>query len=485
MQIMNKYLIIFGLSLFMILGCEDRSELTAPQAPNTGEADFTRFVSVGNSLTAAYQNGSLYEKSQLYSFGKIIADEVGTDFTQPLISEPGILGKLEIVSISPDIVITPNSGIGEPINIGHTKPYNNLGVPGAILYDLMDTTDFGQKTIERGNPFFSVVLRDQQLGNSIIQQALNLQPTFITLWIGNNDVLGYANSGGTSGTDAATGTLPTDVPTFTTLYNMVADALTDTSGYRKIAAANIPDVQNIPYFTTVGPQLAAGIEVAMLQNPSIMGLFYQKNGETVATGLAAPNELYAGNVLITLRGSTYAGLLGDTEGKYYTSIGEIPPPEIDTNQPFGFYPQNPWPDAYVLDADEIVVTQSATTAFNGVINSVVSKYNDTWALVDINSFFADLKAAELATGGMIIDGINFNTSFILGNTFSLDGIHPTTQGYGVVANEFIKAINVKFSASILQINVSTLPASIPLAKTSISKKTNFILKNTPLKNISM
>ena len=134
----------------------------------------------------------------------------------------------------------------------------------------------------------------------------------------------------------------------------------------------------------------------------------------------------------------------------------------------------------MLDADEIVVTQDATTAFNEVIKSTVNTNSDTWVLVDINEFFIDL-----ADGGMMVDGINFSTSFILGNTFSLDGVHPTTRGYAVIANEFIKKINSKFGASISQINVSTLPASIPLAKTSISKESNYILKNTPLKNISM
>ena len=481
MNKINRILaLILSISLIMIIGCEDRSDLTAPQAPNTGEADFTNFVSIGNSLTAGYQNASLYESTQIYSFGKLIADQVGTDFVQPLISEPGIPGKLEIVSLSPDIVFTPNSGFGESTNLDYKDPYNNLGVPGAILFDLIDETDFQQKTIARGNPFFSLVLRNQEMGKSIIEQALNLQATFITLWIGNNDVLGYATSGGTSGTDAATGKLPTDVPTFTSLYNMVGNALTDTTGHRKIAAANIPDVQNIPYFTTVGPQMGAGIEAAMSQNPAIMGLFYQKNGETVATGLASPDDLYTGTLLITLTGGAYAGLLGDTEGKYYASIGETPPPGIDTNQPFGFHPQNPWPDRFVLDADEIVITKDATTAFNGVIKSTVDANSDTWVLVDVNKFFAGV-----ADGGMMIDGINFSTSFILGNTFSLDGVHPTTRGYAVIANEFIKKINNKFGASISQINVSTLPASVPLAKTSISKESNYILKNTPLKNISM
>jgi hypothetical protein len=44
--------------------------------------------------------------------------------------------------------------------------------------------------------------------------------------------------------------------------------------------------------------------------------------------------------------------------------------------------------------------------------------------------------------------------------FSLDGIHPTSQGYGIIANEFIKAVNTKYNASIPLVDVSTIPGSL-------------------------
>jgi len=472
--------LLISVLLITFIGCEDRSDLTAPQPPKTGDADFSKFVSIGNSLTAGYQNSSLYEKSQMYSFGKLIADQVGTDYVQPLISEPGIPGKLQIESLSPDLVIGKNPGTGAPTNLDYAAPYNNLGVPGAILYDLVDTTDYQQKSEARKNPFFSVVLRSQQLGNNIIKQALALQPTFITLWIGNNDVLGYATSGGTRGTDPATGKLPTDVPTFTALYNMVGAAITDPTGARKIAAANIPDVKNIPFFTTVGPKLAVGLEAM-----GVPAIVYQKNGEIVGTGVATTSDLKEGKILLTLTGGGYTSLLGDTSGKYYASLGITPPDGIDITKPFGFDPTNPWPDVFTLDESEIDVTEEATKAFNKIISDVVNLYSASWVLVDVNGFFNELKNAEMTTGGMVINGINFTTAYITGGTFGLDGVHPTTQGYGIIANVFIDAINKNFGASIPNINVSTLPPSIPLAKTSLPKNGNIILKDITWEDIIM
>ena len=474
MKIKNIITSAFVASLILMFACEDHTDLTGPGPVDTGDIDFTSYVAIGNSLTAGFQNNALYENSQVLSFGKIIAGQVGTSFQFPNISEPGIAGRLEVSEIESsngqieNIIIVPNSGVGQPTNLDHAAPYNNLGIPGAILFDLIDETDFAQKSAARNNPFFSIVLRDAAFGSNVVQQALNLQPTFITLWIGNNDVLGYATSGGTQGTDL-TGTQPTDPATFAFLYNEVATALADTSGYRKVAAANIPDVASIPYFTTVGPQMAAGLEAL-----GVPAMVYQRNGETIGTGVATPDNLKTGDILITLTGSSTAGLLGDTSGKYY-SDNNIPVPDtIDTSKPFGFDSQNPWPDVFTLDADEIGITIAATNSFNGTISGIVGTYSESWVLVDINSFFNEMKEAEESVGGMMIDGINFTTEYVSGNAFSLDGVHPTTQGYAIVANEFFNALNKKFDSNIPTVNVSTYPGSLPLVKSSgTAKRRNY------------
>ena len=455
---MKKIIMLFAVAtLLFLVACEDRSDLTAPAAPSTGTADFTSFVTVGNSLTAGYQNGSLYESSQIYSLGKIIADQVHASFEQPIISDPGIPGRLELHSLNP-LTILPNSGLGELKNATLQKPYNNLGVPGAILYDLIDTTDFAAKSAARGNPYFQIVLRNQAFGKNVVAQALNLHPSFVTLWIGNNDVLGYATSGGTRGTDA-TGKLPTDPAVFTALYNMVATALADPTDARKVVAANIPNVQNVPFFTTIGPKVGAALIDVMAANPKVVGLFYQSNNYSVNPVPAKPEDLIAcENILLTLASSSYAGLIGRPTGKFYKDHGLDPLVfGVDTNAVFGLDPKNPWPNAFVLDANEIKLVQERTAQFNAVIQDAVSAHSKSWALVDINSFFS-----QMAAKGMVVDGIKFTTAYITGNTFGLDGVHPTTRGYGVIANEFINVINTKFNAAIPKVNVSSLPATIPL-----------------------
>ena len=61
---MKKIIIALGLLSIIalgIIGCEDYNDLTAPAPVNLGTADFTRFVSVGNSLTMGEQSSSIFE----------------------------------------------------------------------------------------------------------------------------------------------------------------------------------------------------------------------------------------------------------------------------------------------------------------------------------------------------------------------------------------------------------------------------------------
>lgn len=488
---MKKFNKIFTLALLagviLFTACEDRTDLTAPGKPSTGSADFTTMVSIGNSLTAGFESNALYESAQEYGYTNQIAKQVGANFVQPLISDPGIAGRLEISNVVIEnggiktVVINSNANLGTPLNSTYAAPFNNLGIPGAILYDLIDTTDFAAKSAARNNPFFQIVLRNQAFGKSVVQQALKLNPTFVTLWIGNNDVLGYATSGGTKGTDA-TFSKPTEAAVFGFLYNSVATALTDPTGKRKVVTATIPDVSAIPFFTTVGPQVGYAISQAKLLNPAIMGLFYQKTGETIASGLATPEDLLSNKVLVTLTSSSYAALIGQATDKFYTDNNIPIPAGIDVTKPFGLHPQNPWPNAFILDLDEQAIVSAAVSAFNTTINTVASA--NGWGVVDVNKIFKDIKTRETTTGPTYFDGVPFSTKFLSGNLFSLDGVHPSNQGYAVIANEFIKVINTKFNASIPLVNVSTIPGSIKLSKQKLDKIFNIKISPKSLSRVS-
>jgi len=323
---MNIFLSAFALCLILSSGCaEDETTVIQPAGPpNTGSADFTRYVAIGNSITAGYQSSALSQRDQPQSFSNLLAKQVQTSFEVPWIKDPGIGGRLRLVSLSPLTLVQEQSvpPVGSSnLNIALARPYNNLGITGAILYDIMDTTDasanFVNKSAARGNPFFALILRNSALGRSAFQQARNLTPTFITCWIGSNDVLGYATSGGLSGSNAGLAapprTLPTESSLFGLWYSQLLDSLQSIPLVTGIITANIPNIPSLPFFTTLGPQIHAKLL------PGIP-LRYQRNGNK---GAASDTTTLGGSPAdpyILLTGFTYAPLLGLPGGKWDRDI---------------------------------------------------------------------------------------------------------------------------------------------------------------------
>ncbi len=461
------------LAALLIAGCNDFNEIDAPIKNSTsGTANFSRFVSIGNSITAGYQSGTIYQSGQMYCYGNLIAQRVGTPYEIPYVSDPGLGGRMEIQSLSP-FTIYYNQSSGSLLNSNYPAPYNNLGIPGALLYDVLyaknSTTCASFVFSNTPNPYFDVILRGK--GTTQIEQALSLAPTFITIWIGNNDVLGYATSGGTS---PATPTDPTTQfgPLFGGIAQGLAQFKTQASANFGVAIGNIPNVAAIPFFTTVGPQVASNPlvkwwQIRLMQQAAGLpatGLIYASHeGGTNLGGLlpykigfADSAALLQAATLITLKGSSYAPLLGKPTGKFYRDLNIPLPLGVDTTKLFGFDPQNPFPDPLVLDQDEITTANNAVTAFNTIISNIVGSLNQQGipsALVNINSVFNEFIA------GKNVNGINFKTTYVSGGLFSLDGVHPSSQAHGIVANEFIKAINTKFGANIPLVDVSSIPGS--------------------------
>jgi lysophospholipase L1-like esterase len=443
---MNKKLLISILIVVVPLiyfGCDDYTKLTAPEV-NLGSADFSRFVSIGNSLTMGEQSSSVFETGQMYSFGKIIANQVETVYEQATISDPGSPGRLEAEKMDPFTIYT-NPNQGSPTNLTYPAPYNNLGVKGAFLIDVLnarDQTTCYTAAFGSPNPLFDLVLRG--FGTQL-ELAIAQQPTFTTLWIGHNDILAFATRGGL---------FPiTPVQNFSDNYNAIINALDGVGA--EVVLGNICDVKAASFFRTVGP----GIGLSLQQN-QLPGLVYGKSfGDP---GFASLEDLFNFNVLVLLSGSSATGYIGDTSGKYYTDNGISVPPGVDVNFPFGLAPQNPWPNNLILDPDEMLAVDMTVAAYNNVIETEANAKG--FAVMDAFSLMQNLAAS-----GITYNGVTYTSEFVQGGFYSLDGVHPTSQGYAVIANEFIKVINQRYGASIPLIDVSTIPGSLVFKNVSMGK----------------
>lgn len=366
--------------------------------PNTGQANFTRYVAIGDSLTAGFQSGSLYSASQINSYPALLYRQATgrtTGFEQPLVSDPGIPGRLVLRSLAP-LSITPSDGQGTPTNLTLQRPYNNMAVPGARVRDVLVTTTGG---------LHDVVLRRS---GTALQQALALSPTFATIWIGNNDALAAA----TSGVVIDNVTLTT-VDRFETDFRAIVDAVA-ASGAR-MAIANIPEVTTIPYVTAIPP-----VVVNPATNQPVL-----VNGNPVP--LIGPNGLLGAGDRVLLSAS------------FLLSQGIGVPAALGGRG-------TPLPDSVVLSAAEIATISARVNAFNAIIRTVAQQRNA--AFVDANSLLR-----QVAQRGVPVGGVTFSAAFLTGGIFSYDGVHPTSFGYAYIANAFIEAINGQFGAEIEPVNL--------------------------------
>ncbi|HEY2295212.1 MAG TPA: SGNH/GDSL hydrolase family protein [Thermoanaerobaculia bacterium] len=385
--------------------------------PNTGAANFTTYVALGDSLTAGFSSGSINQIYQTNSYPALIyrqATGKATGFEQPLVSPPGLPGILQLVSLRP-LVIAPTPGTGQPINLGLQRPYNNMAVPGAKLHDLLTKT-----MSTSANDPTDLILR--KLGFTQLQQGLSLKPTFVTLWIGNNDVLGAATSG-----IVIPGVTLTPVDQFQADYTAVVTAISSTGA--KMAIANIPDVTSIPFVTTI-PRFVVN---PATNQPVLIA------GQPVP--LIGPNgPLQAGDFVLL----TATAELAQGRG--------IPAALGGSGLPLS--------DSSVLSKAEVSTINDYVIAYNQIIAKAASDKGA--ALVDANALLKNL-----STNGIVIGGIDYTSAFLTGGVFSYDGVHPTAFGYAFIASQFIDAINKQFGGSIPEVDLYPFVFG-PLPKSAVA-----------------
>jgi hypothetical protein len=282
----------------------------------------------------------------------------------------------------------------------------------------------------------------------MIGDAMAQNPTFFTLWIGNNDVLLYSIYGGEN-----SGQQVTSLSTFQVAYGIAIDTLISKGA--KGMVGNIPDITDIPYFNTVPPfglVLDANQAAQLNQGYAPYNVGAQAAGVPKITFQAGPNAF-----VIQDNTPPYNALGGMRQIRAGEMVLLSVPqdslkPCTTAFKPWGS--QRPIPEVYVLDATEIQKVKDATKSFNDYIAGVVAEVNQDGVkigLVDFNAIFKQFNK------GMSFDGIRMTTKFVEGGLFSLDGIHPNPRGYAAVANYYIDGINATFGSNIPRVNVSDYP----------------------------
>jgi hypothetical protein len=448
------------------------------KALTAGSAVVTKYIALGDSYAAGFSDNALFIEGQKGSYPNIIAQQFalagGGEFKTPFMADNigglvlggnVILGQRLFFNGTAPVPVS-----GTPTTQVTTKlagSFSNLGVPGAKSYHLVAPGYGNVAGVPAGlaNPYFARFSSSNT--TTVVADAVAQTPTFFSLWIGGNDVLGFATSGG-SGVNRTGNMNPatyasndiTDPTVFAGAYSAIVNAMTANGA--KGVVANLPYVTSLPFFTTVPFNPVALTAPAAAQ---LNGGYAAYNGglqAMVAGGLLTAAE--ATRRTIKFQAGANAVVIVDS---YLTDRSAFGVPSfrhataedlmVLTSRTFigtlvGGNPAAvngvsvPLADNWVLSKEEIAEVKVATDAYNSTIKSVA----DAKGLA-----FVELKAVtdRLASGGIVYNGFTTTSTFVTGGMFSLDGVHPSPRGYAIIANLFTDAINAKYNANFKNVNV--------------------------------
>ena len=504
-----KILYILPIALLITISCEQEVITLEPPAPvvvtpptgTKGSADFTKFVAIGNSLTAGYQSGALFNEGQQNSLPLIMSKQFsiaqGTTiaFNQPDINSVNGYFGIAGTKVLGRLILFDSDGAGPKTvapapagSAGMPAPYTGGDLPAAFAGDKTKLNNFGVPGIllgqalipDTGNPaspyYNGLWARFASAPGvkSILQDAIAAQPTFFMFDLGNNDVLGYATGGGSNPA------IFTSVTNFQAQYGGAIATLLGSLPNAKGVVANIPDVTTIPFFLTVTWNVIA-LDAATattlttnLANGYNAFLDGMKAAGKISSEEAAKRKLTytAGKNGVLLTDETltdltpfmnaspstqplipYARARQATATDLITlSAGAILGTALPGSGGTAVYGVSfPVGDQYVLIPTETTEIKDRTIAFNNIIKGIADANPTRLAFADVNATFTTLVTNKAG----VYNGVTITPNFAPPTgVFSEDGVHPNSRGYSFMANVFIDAINAKFGATIPKASIA-------------------------------
>jgi hypothetical protein len=398
------------LTLIALAGCHTDESLNGPVVSNPV---FQRYVSMGNSITAGFQSGGINDSTQQRSYANLLSRAMGTSFIYPRLNMPGCPAPFDNNTIQHRVGGAAATDCA--FNAALPQQLNDVAVPGNAVGTLL--SNFG------GLPSaFDPLKTLMGGGRTEIELMQVMQPTIVSLWIGNNDVLGAFISLSNAGD---TGQI-TPLAKFNAQYDSVADAIDAT--HAKVVAISVANVTNIPFASSAA-------------------IYYcLKNGGCPSPPFPPQNALLGAIPTFTVNvncappgGVNYLVPWPIALGKVQAAIGGTPT-TIDCADTVG-----------VISPAEITAMVTAVTSYNAHIAATAAARG--WAYWDINPALSALRAsgaipafpdvsAALVPPPAIPGPVGF------GPIFSQDGVHPSSTAHRLIADSVAATINAKFNTTL-------------------------------------
>jgi lysophospholipase L1-like esterase len=443
--------------LFLFFSCGSKEE-----AP-------LKLVAIGDSTVMGIQDMGLVVDYQQKSFPYLIAKQLGIagEFEQPYVRSPGISSPpyerpLELQNGQIIASYLPENITQQELfqlitqrldNALLERPYDNLGIGGAQLFDMRNTTG-SRNSVRPNNIFFDVVLRNLYVppypyfdNTTVLQQAAQLEPNIILLWIGNNDILQAVTKGG----DEDLITDPTD---FREEFIRLLNDLRNTTS-ASIIMGNVPgylpygyaldkifidglgpvvfsttNFEPIDFREVIGEQSPVYIPL-LLKEDNVKHLTLNAGVEYLENGMGIPDEEILKSDLYKFSPEQAKALVSAMTAQGLNTAG------VD----FG----NHLKGENTITESEKQVILDTIGEYNLILEDLSSQFKVP--LVDIHHLWDP--DADVPFGGYSGEFVLFNQENTI---FSLDGVHVNNLGHALLANAFIDVMNDRLQMGIQKLD---------------------------------
>jgi len=403
----NRYLAGGAAALILstaLVACSDKNDVLGGKPV---DPLFKTVISMGNSITSGYQSGGINDSTQMQSYAVLFAHQVNTGFRVPLLNKPGCAPPID------NFLTQHRVGGGTATTCAlRTQPatpgfINNLAVPGATSLSPTGAVPGPDTLVE--NALTTFILG----GETQAQRAAEAQPTFVSAWVGNNDVLNASLTGVLPATPGISAGV-TSIGAFTTNYKNLVKALRAIPSIKGGVLVGVVNTENVPLL----------FPAAQLYNPLYKGEFDAVAGQTTVLGATCPpttTSLINFQLAAAIRAGTHPPQI---------ECEALPPPYA----PVG--------NVYVLDATEQAAVTDTVNAYNALISAEADSLG--FAYYDPNPALVALKQSNAVP---VFPDLTQPTA-PFGLYFSLDGVHPTAASHVIIANGIIDVVNAKYGTSI-------------------------------------
>jgi lysophospholipase L1-like esterase len=387
-----------------LLACSENRDLLGTGTATGGDI-FKSYVALGNSITAGYQSGGILDSTQRQSYAKLLAGQMGTQYHYAALSAPGcpppiangLTGARLGGATAPPCALRTSASV--------TDILNNVAVPGARVLDPTSATTVAS------NALTTFILG----GKTQVQRALDANPTFATIWIGNNDVLEAGASGVLVPTAGVSPGIVSTQAQFQTSYDAMIQQLTDSEPNIKGVLIGVVQVAGIPLYSSGALIAATPAYQAQISAAAGKPVTIDPNCTGSASLVSVPQ------LIIQIRANTHPPLISCQPGSVPgTLVGDI----------------------FVLDATEQATLGATITGYNNYIKSKADAIG--FAYYDPNV----LLAAQRANGAIPAFPNFGSATATFGTLVSLDGIHPAAAAHKLIANDLIALINTKYGTTL-------------------------------------